>query len=450
MQPPGSILIIDDEPRLRQLYAQYLQLEGYEVVEAATAREGLQRMQELEFDLVLTDMRLPDMRGMEVLKHTRKQFPETEVIVVTAFGNIQDGVEAMREGAFDYLVKGDSDDQLVVRVASAVNKSRLMRDVRQLKAARPRGLAFSDLVGEGPAFRQAVNLATKVAASDAPVLILGETGVGKELFARAIHGESPRRDAAFVALNCAAIPREMLESELFGYKKGAFTGAASDKQGYMEAANGGTLFLDEIGEMPVDMQAKLLRALDQQAFNRLGDTRLVRVNVRIIAATHQPLRKLAEEGRFRQDLYFRLAVFTLTLPSLRERPEDVLPLSRRFLVDYAHHTGKKNLSLSLEAERALVSYTWPGNIRELRNAMERAVILASSGEIITPEFLPPEVLEGNPAKTSGHPDYDLEAVELAHIRKVLTLTRGNRAEAADLLGIGIATLYRKIARYHLE
>lgn len=450
MQPPASILIIDDEPRLRQLYAQYLQLEGYEVVEAATAREGIQRMQELEFDLVLTDMRLPDMRGMEVLKHTRKQFPETEVIVVTAFGNIQDGVEAMREGAFDYLVKGDSDDQLVVRVASAVNKSRLMRDVRQLKAARPRGLAFSDLVGEGPAFRQAVNLATKVAASDAPVLILGETGVGKELFARAIHGESPRRDAAFVALNCAAIPREMLESELFGYKKGAFTGAASDKQGYMEAANGGTLFLDEIGEMPVDMQAKLLRALDQQAFNRLGDTRLVRVNVRIIAATHQPLRKLAEEGRFRQDLYFRLAVFTLTLPSLRERPEDVLPLSRRFLVDYAHHTGKKNLTLSPEAERALVSYTWPGNIRELRNAMERAVILASSGEIITPEYLPPEVVEGNPAKTSGHPDYDLEAVELAHIRKVLTLTRGNRAEAADLLGIGIATLYRKIARYHLE
>ncbi len=291
MPPPAAILIIDDEPRLRGLYAQMLEMEGYEVTTVGMGQEGLNLLSDHSFHLVLCDVKLPDILGLDMLKRIKKASPDTEVILITAYGNIPDGVLAMKLGAFDYLTKGDSDDQIVVRVATAVEKASLVREVARLRSGQRAPFSFEDLIGQSDSFLATVAQARKVAPTDASVLILGETGTGKELFAKAIHQASTRNEGQMVSLNCAAIPREMLESELFGYRKGAFTGATADKPGLLEIAAGGTLFLDEIGEMPLDMQAKLLRALDSGSFYPLGSTRPVTADVRIVAATHQPLRR---------------------------------------------------------------------------------------------------------------------------------------------------------------
>ncbi|HEX8531729.1 MAG TPA: sigma-54 dependent transcriptional regulator, partial [Cytophagales bacterium] len=332
----GSILLIDDEEKLRKLLARILGLEGYEVVQADSAARGLQALDaHPEVLLVLTDVRLPDGNGLQVLEKTKARRPDCEVIVMTAYGTIADGVKAMKCGAFDYITKGDQDEQMLLTIEKAVEKAQLRRQVAELESRVSAQCGFEHILGNSPAIRQAITLAQRVAVTDTSVVLEGETGTGKELFAQAIHQGSPRRSKPFVAVNCSAFPKDLLESEVFGYRKGAFTGATADKKGFFEAAHGGTLFLDEIGEMNLDLQAKLLRVLETQTFTKLGDPKLVRVDVRIIAATNRDLLKEAQAGHFRSDLYYRLSVFKIPVPPLRHRREDIGPLAQFFCGYYA-------------------------------------------------------------------------------------------------------------------
>lgn len=428
-------LIIDDEPNLRSLYARILGLEGYVVAEAATLEAGKKQLLQHRPQVVLLDVRLPDGNGLEALPALLKQSPASAFIVLTAQGSIADGVEAMRRGAFDYLVKGDSEHLLLQRVALAAQQAASQAQ------NQPKATGWEALIGQAPTFVEAVTQARQVAPTAATVLLTGETGTGKEQFARAIHRGSSRATGPFVAINCAAIPAEMLESELFGYKKGAFTGALADKPGLLEAAKGGTLFLDEIGEIPLGLQAKLLRVLDGNGYMRLGDTTALQLDARIIAATHRHLPARVAEQTFRADLYYRLAVFELALPALRARTQDILPLARHFL-----QVGSHRQALSTAAATLLEQYPWPGNIRELRNAMERAAIVSGGAEIL-PEHLPVYIL--HPSAASAHPQR-LEELERAHILQALKLCGGNKQKTAEALGIGIATLYRKLEKYQLE
>jgi DNA-binding NtrC family response regulator len=445
----GHILIIDDEPRLRELYARLLSLEGHSVDTAGTARDGLAKLGQRGYQLVITDVRLPDGNGLEVTRQVKERWPQTEVMVVTAYGNIPDGIAAMKSGAFDYLTKGDSDDQIIVRVASAVEKALLREQLENLKSNRRVLTSFHNLIGDSAAFRSAVELARKVAPTDASVLLLGETGTGKEQLAQAIHMASTHAMGPFVAINCAAIPRDVLESELFGYRKGAFTGAIADKKGLFEEAHNGTLLLDEIGEMPPELQAKLLRVLEDGTFTKIGDTKPITVRVRIVAATHRDLKQLAEAGQFRSDLYFRLAVFTIVLPPLRQRQYDIPLLAAHFLQILALRLGKTGLRLSDTLLTQLQQYPWPGNIRELRNVLERAVILVDSDTEMGLESLPTELTETRTLPFAPSATDRLEEVERQHILKVLQECQGNKTHTARRLGIGVATLYRKLAEYGL-
>ncbi len=461
--PKGSLLLIDDEDRLRQVLARVLELEGYTVVQAPDAARGLAWLAEhgAEVDAILSDVKLPDGHGVALLPRYRAAAPGAEVVLLTAYGNVPDSVRAMKAGAFDYLTKGDSDDQLLVVVERAVEKARLQRRVTELeaRASAQLGGGLAALVGESKALTQAKALVEQVAPTDATVLLTGETGAGKELFAQAVHQASGRRGRAFVAVNCSAFPKELLESELFGYRKGAFTGALADKKGLFDEANGGTLFLDEVGELAPEAQAKLLRVLESQTFTRLGDTKLTTVNVRLVAATNRDLKAEADAGRFRPDLYYRLSVFTITVPPLRARPADVPALARHFLRTFATKLKKELPGLTDECLQRLSRYPWPGNVRELKNVLERAAILAPAGAPLTPDALPPE-FQVDPAAPAAHLfqppgadpalDRTLRAVEARHIRAVLTEVHGNKTEAARQLGIGLTTLYRKVQEYGLE
>lgn len=310
MQTNSTLLLIDDENNLRQVLARVLELEGYQVLQAKNAREGFELLENHaeEVEVVLSDVKLPDDHGLNILRKVKEKYPLPEVILMTAFGTIQDGVSAMKQGAFDYLTKGENDEQLIVTVARAADKARLRKRVAELEKQVEAKFTLDTIIGHTPALKQAKELTARVAATDSTVLLEGETGVGKELFAQAIHSASPRRSKPFVAVNCSAFPKDLLESEIFGYKKGAFTGAMADKKGLFEEANGGTIFLDEIGEMPPELQAKFLRVLETQSFTKLGDTKPVKVNVRIVAATNRDLQAEAEADRFRPDLYYRLSV----------------------------------------------------------------------------------------------------------------------------------------------
>lgn len=445
---PATLLIIDDEPRLRELYARVLGLEGYTVVTAANLKQGLEQLKRHpEVGVVLSDVKLPDGNGIEALPKLREVAPQAEVVVVTAYGKIPDGIRAIKAGAFDYLTKGDSDDQLIVAIARAAEKAALRHKLAQLQRKQPQAVTFDTLIGQSPAFQQAVQQARQVAPTDAAVLLLGETGTGKEMLAQAIHAGSQRVDASFMAINCAAIPREMLESELFGYRKGAFTGAQADKDGLLKTAHQGTLFLDEIGELPLELQAKLLRVLDGGTFIRLGETVPTQVDLRIIAATNRDLKAEGAAGRFRTDLYYRLAVFTLELPALRQRPSDIQPLCEAFLSGFGKKLGKQfSQGLAPDVLAALQAYAWPGNVRELRNVMERAAIL-SPGERVERSHLPLDI-----AAQASRPMPEgetLAAAEAAHIRRIYHTTGGNKTETARRLGIALTTLYRKLEEYGL-
>lgn len=441
----GNILLIDDEEKLRKLLARILTLEGYTVFEASDARSGLQMLGHDEIQLVISDVRLPDMNGIELTGKIKASFPAMEIIVLTAYGTIPDGVKAIKNGAFDYITKGDDNDKLIPLVSRAMEKIALQQRVQQLEKRITKKFSLGSILGNTPQIREAVTLAGKVAATDTTVLLLGETGTGKEVFAQAIHYESARRSKAFVAVNCAALEKSILESELFGYKAGAFTGAVKDKKGLFEEAHEGTLFLDEIGEMDVDLQAKLLRTLETNGFIRVGDTKPREVDVRVIAATNKDLPAESEKGNFRSDLYYRLSVFQIPLPPLRERVKDIPLLAGHFLRLFAERMNKKPPEMSGEFREKLKSHPWKGNIRELKNVMERVVIL-SDDDILIPELLPFEFdRSGN--RENSDPRFDLASVEKTHILRVLQHTKGNKTEAARLLNIGLTTLYRKMEEY---
>ncbi|WP_316785016.1 sigma-54 dependent transcriptional regulator [Pedobacter frigiditerrae] len=441
-----TILIIDDESKIRSLLSRIIELEGFKVLQSATAKEGLKLLTTNEVMVVLSDVKLPDANGVELVVEIKKIRPYVEVINLTAFGTIADGVTAMRNGAFDYITKGDDNDKIIPLLHKALEKAKLQARVFDLEKKVGLKHSFETIIGSSPAIKEAISLAQKVAVTDTTVLLLGETGTGKEVFAQAIHYGSPRRNKPFVALNCSGFNPELLESELFGYKEGAFTGANKDKKGLLEEANEGTLFLDEIGEMNIDLQAKLLRVLENQTFIKMGGTQTSKVNVRIIAATNRDLKAESDKGNFRSDLYYRLSVFAIVLPSLSQRKGDIVLLAKHYLKDFSAKVNRNELSMDKAFIDYLNNHHWKGNIRELKNIIERAVILAN-GEVIGADLLPYEF--NNNINDAGG-SMEMATIEKQHIVKVLNYARGNKTETARLLGIGLTTLYRKIEEYNIS
>ena len=441
----NKILIIDDEPTIRMLLSRILELEGYEVLKAKDRATALYTLKKQVVQVVLCDVFLPDGNGVDMVQELQQLAPDAKIILLTAHGNIPDGVQAIKNGAFDYIVKGDDNRKIIPIVNRAMDAiATELKQQGKKKIVRANTFSFDNIVGKSSALSDVISQARKVAATDVSVLINGETGTGKEVFARAIHSESQRRSEAFLALNCSAFSRELLESELFGYKAGAFTGAVKDKRGLLEEANHGTIFLDEIGEMALELQSKLLRVLETGEFVKVGDTKTTHVDVRILSATNRNLKEEIASGRFREDLYFRLSVFRIMLPPLRQRKEDILLLARQFIERYAKQIGRPVPVLSSEAKSLFLSYPWPGNVREMMNAVEHALIVCD-GEI-TRHDLPIDMLSGD-TSTADDDAFDLKSVERNHIIKVLHHTHGNKTETARLLKIGLTTLYRKIEEY---
>ena len=441
----NKILIIDDEPTIRMLLSRILELEGYEVLKAKDRATALYTLKKQVVQVVLCDVFLPDGNGVDMVQELQQLAPAAKIILLTAHGNIPDGVQAIKNGAFDYIVKGDDNRKIIPIVNRAMDAiATELKQQGKKKIVRANTFSFDNIVGKSSALSDVISQARKVAATDVSVLINGETGTGKEVFARAIHSESQRRSEAFLALNCSAFSRELLESELFGYKAGAFTGAVKDKKGLLEEANHGTIFLDEIGEMALELQSKLLRVLETGEFVKVGDTKTTHVDVRILSATNRNLKEEIASGRFREDLYFRLSVFRIMLPPLRQRKEDILLLARQFIERYAKQIGRPAPVLSSEAKSLFLSYPWPGNVREMMNAVEHALIVCD-GEI-TRHDLPIDMLSGD-TSTADDDAFDLKSVERNHIIKVLHHTHGNKTETARMLKIGLTTLYRKIEEY---
>jgi len=439
----ATILIIDDEKKLNDLLSRIIGLEGFRVVQAFTGKEGVKLLEQEDVLVVLSDVKLPDVNGVDLVKTLKAKKPYVEIINLTAYGTINDGVQSIKNGAFNYIVKGDDNDKIIPLLNQAVEKAQLQQNAFNADKKVSGKFSFAQIIGQSQPIVDAVNLARRVAATDTTVLLLGETGTGKEVFASAIHYESERRQMPFVAINCSSFTGDLLESELFGYKAGAFTGALKDKKGLFEEAHHGSIFLDEIGEMSLELQAKLLRVLESKTFIKLGDTQTTKVNIRIMAATNRDLQKEAEEGKFRLDLYYRLSVFTISLPSLNERKQDIELLAKYYLKQFTDKAAKRSVKMSDEFLALLKRHQWKGNIRELKNVMERAVILAD--DTLTPDTLPPHF---NTQHTDSD-SLDLQSIEKQHIIKVLAYTKGNKTETARLLGIGLTTLYRKIDEYQL-
>lgn len=443
-----TLLIIDDEPMIRKLLSKIMQLEGYEVYQAADCTSALRELELRRPQVVVCDVFLPDGNGIDFIQKIKNKYPAIEVILLTAHGNISDGVKAIKNGAFDYITKGDDNNKIIPII------NRAMEDVRKREKNVPSessvNYSFKSIIGLSESIQNTLQLAAKVATTDVPVLLTGETGTGKEVFAQAIHSGSLRREKPFLAVNCSAFSKDLLENELFGHKSGSFTGATKDKKGLFEEANHGTIFLDEVGEMSFELQAKLLRVLEEGEFYRIGDTRPTKIDVRIISATNRDLKKEIENNTFRQDLFFRLSVFQIMLPALRDRAEDIPALCYFMLEKSAAKIHKSITGITPECMSALKSYSWPGNIRELRNVMERGAIICESE--LTLEDLPIEMQnfitrKNKEKELSG---FELAAMEKNHIKKVLQHTRGNKTEASRLMKIGLTTLYRKIEEYGIE
>jgi two-component system, NtrC family, response regulator len=447
--PYGNILVVEDEIKIRSLLKRIISLEGYTAFEASDLKSAFKVVQKENIEVIVCDVMLPDGNGIEFTKSIKTKTDSAEIIILTAHANIPDSVKAMRNGAFDYITKGDDNDKLIPLIGHAIEKARLQKRVHQLENQVTHNFSFENIIGKSPLFMQTISLAKKVAPTNTTVLLLGETGTGKELFARAIHVAGKRSNHPFIALNCSAFSKNLLESEIFGHKMGAFTGAVKDKKGLIEEANHGTLFLDEIGEMQIDLQAKLLRVLETNEFIKVGDTKLTKVNVRIIAATNRDLEKDVKEGKFREDLFYRLNVFTIELTPLRNRKTDIPLLAGYFLQLFSQKANIPVESISKGFIECLEQHDWHGNIRELKNIMERAVILAASPQL-TVEDLPLELRQPNYKRQPLMSAFNLNSMEKMHIQNVLTHTRGNKAEAAKLLNIGLTTLYRKIEEYDLN
>ena len=439
-----QILVIDDEDPIRNLLARMIELEGYKVWKASDCQSALKLLKAQPFDVVLCDVFLPDGNGVDFIREIKKHRPEAEVILLTAHGNIPDGVQAIKNGAFDYITKGDDNRKIIPTISRAVDEV----EKKKGKVAPPVSYSFDSIIGSSNGLKQAVALARKVADTDVPVLLTGETGTGKEVFSHAIHYASPRSQYPIMAINCSAFSKDLLESELFGYKAGAFTGAMKDKPGLFEVANHGTVFLDEIGEMAFDLQARLLRVLETGEYIKVGDTKPTKVDVRIISATNRDLKKEIENGHFREDLYFRLSVFQIHLPPLRERKEDIEMLAETFLKRFSTKLKKEIKGMTSEVVDILKGAEWRGNIRELKNVMERSAIVCD--EEMTVQDLPIDLQCAGMDEEQGKEEFELAVIEQKHITKVLQYTRGNKTEAARLLKIGLATLYRKIEAYHIS
>jgi len=443
----STILIIDDEEKIRTLLTRILSLEGFDVSGVSDAKKAFKKLENQSFDLILCDVKLPDANGIELLKIIKEKYPLTEVILLTAYGTINDGVQAMKNGAFDYLTKADDHNRLLPLVYKAMEKIEMAKRLQNLEKKLTQKYSFDSIIGTSDVIKIAVEMAKKVAPTDASVLLTGETGTGKEVFAQAIHNASNRSRGNFVALNCSAFSKEILESELFGHKAGAFTGAIKDQKGLFEEADKGTLFLDEIGEMPIELQAKLLRVLETGEFLTIGETKVKKADVRIVAATHKTLQNDIKSGQFREDLYYRISVFEIKLPSLRERVSDIEELVYYFLKLFVMKTNKKEMRCSDEYMERLKKHTWKGNIRELRNVIERSVIL-TDGFLLLPDTLPKE-MAGSFQNSANEDKFDLQTIEKNHIKRVLLYTNGNKTETARLLNIALTTLYRKLSEYNI-
>ena len=447
-----TILVVDDEQLIRWSLAERLTADGYAVVEAATAKDALAQFGP-QVDLVLLDYKLPDSDGLRVLKSMKSTDPDVPVILLTAFSSIETAVEAMKQGAYHYANKPFNLDELAMVVEKALETTRLRREVKALRASRSEPYAIGRMVGESPRMMQLKALLQKIAASPAStVLLMGESGTGKDLAAKIVHYNSDRASRAFMNITCSALPEQLLESELFGHERGAFTDARQQKIGLLESADGGTVFLDEIGEMVPALQAKLLRFLEEKAFKRVGGAADVRVDVRVIAATNRDLEQAVKEGKFREDLYYRLNVMQITLPALREHPSDI-PLLLDYYIDSFNREFRKQVrGVSPEAMELLRGYRWPGNIRELRNAVERAMLLAE-GDWLTPEYFPVgSGRAGSPAATLELPEsgVNLEALERELVVQALRRTGGNQTRAAALLGLNRDQIRYRVEKFGLD
>lgn len=448
---PELIFIIEDKKSMAEMLARTVEAEGYRALTATSGEEGVQKALKEKADLVLTDLKLPAMSGLDVLKKLKERRPFLPVIMMTAFGSIETAVEAVKAGAYDFLTKPFETSHLLVLIEKALESGRLSAENLALKSEFSESLGMPKLIGESPAFLNTLELIKKAAPTKATVLITGESGTGKELFARALHYLSPRAKGAFIALNCAAIPKDLLESELFGHEKGAFTGAEARRIGKFELADKGTIFLDEVGEMDISLQAKLLRVLQGESIERVGGSEPLAVDVRVVAASNRDLRKAVEDGRLREDLYYRLNVFPVHIPPLRERMEDVPLLAAAFKDKYCAELKKCPLELSGEAMDALVSRPWKGNVRELENCIERAVIIADG--MVLPEHVGGADLTAGSAGAEGGgglaavAERAARAAEVQAIRKALEKCQGNKTKAAELLSVSYKTLLTKIKDY---
>lgn len=443
-----KILLIDDEEKLRKLMARIIELEKIEVYQAEDATAGLKLLEKHDFDVIICDVKLPDANGVELIPRIKRIQPLTEIILLTAYGNIPDGVQAIKNGAFDYITKGDDNNRIIPLVYRALEKAELSKRVNRLEEKIEQKYSFDNIIGKSAPILSAIEMGRKVAQTDATVLLTGETGTGKEVFAQSIHYGSLRKNKPFVAINCSAFSRELLESELFGHRAGSFTGALKDKKGLFEEAHEGTIFLDEIGEMPIDLQAKILRVLETKEFLKIGETKSQKIDVRIIAATNRTLEKEIEIEHFRRDLFYRLSVFQIHLPPLRERVSDIKLFVNEFVHLFAAKSNKRIETISADYLKLLEQNVWKGNIRELRNVIERSVILTDD-DTLKIDTLPLDIQYPDTSSSDLIITMALSDIEKLHIRKIMDYTKGNKAEAARILKIGIATLYRKIEEYKL-
>jgi DNA-binding NtrC family response regulator len=446
--PKARILIVDDEESTRELFAELLQRWGYEVDQTADGHGALKLAAETHPDVIISDLVMPKLDGLALVRALREEQPDTPVVIITGKGTIDAAVEAVREGVFDFVEKPLDPARLRVILQRALEKKETLHEMQVLRRRLGQVDSGVGLVGNSPPMRRAMELVEKVAPSKASVVITGQSGTGKEMVARAIHQLSPRRDKPFIAINCSAIPATLIESEMFGHERGAFTGAEQRRLGAWELADGGTLFLDEVGEIPIELQAKFLRVLEEERLRRLGGKSEIAVDVRVISATNRELKDEIKGGRFREDLYFRLNVFHINLAPLKERHEDIPVLVQHFIDRFAREAGKKLHGVSPQAMKRLTDYGWPGNIRELRNTLERAVILCGSG-VIEAEHLPSELAAGGGESAYLKLPYGLplREIEKEYILATLTRLQNNKARTAQALGISEKTLYNKLYRY---
>jgi two-component system, NtrC family, response regulator HydG len=450
-----KVLVIDDEPFHAETVAESLERVGYECVLATSGSAGARRIEQDDFDVVLTDLKMADLDGLAILRKAREELPEAEVIMITGHGDVKTAVEAIKQGAANYLTKPVDLAELRAIVDKASERLRLAKLNRELKRQLDEKFGFEGVIGNSPAMHTVLKTCQSIAPTNATVLILGETGTGKELIARAIHINSPRKNKPFAPLNCTAFNENLLDDELFGHETGAFTGADKARKGRFEYANGGTLFLDEIGDMPLTLQAKLLRVLENREVFRIGSNEPIKVNVRLVSATFRDLPKAIAEGKFREDLYHRLKVMTIRLPPLRERREDLPLLATHFIKEFNVQHGKHVASIAEPVRKAMAAYDWPGNVRELRNFIESMVVLDTDGVLNLDDVQDSAVLKmpasdgraSDPTHLVGRP---LTEVERYYIEQALTLTEGNREEASKMLGIGERTLYRVIQDWKLQ